>query len=131
MLTLSHGNAAIERGFSINKECLIDNLSNESLVAQRQVYEGLVHEGGIKNIQITKEMILFTRNSRSKYHEALDMKNKANKAITEAKVAKKRAAEKLKEANAKRQKMLEESQRKLQEANLEVLAAEAELRLAN
>lgn len=34
LLCLSHGNAAVERGFSVNKECLVENLKEDSLVAQ-------------------------------------------------------------------------------------------------
>jgi len=37
ILTLSHGNAPCERGFSLNKECLIENQKHETLVALRQV----------------------------------------------------------------------------------------------
>ena len=36
---LSHGQSAVERGFSINKELLVDNLQEKSLVSQRMVYD--------------------------------------------------------------------------------------------
>ena len=39
LLTLSHGQAAIERGFSTNKEVMVENLKTHSLVAQRQICE--------------------------------------------------------------------------------------------
>ena len=35
---LSHGQASIERGFNINKD-VVEHLANESLVAQRLVYD--------------------------------------------------------------------------------------------
>ncbi len=35
ILLLFHGNADVERGFSINKECIVRNLMEESLIAQR------------------------------------------------------------------------------------------------
>jgi len=41
MLSLFHGNAAVERSFSINKECLVENLLEDSLVAQRVVYDAV------------------------------------------------------------------------------------------
>ena len=36
-LILSHGQAQVERGFSINNELLVENLNNESLNAQQIV----------------------------------------------------------------------------------------------
>lgn len=41
LLTFSHGNANLERGFSINKECLVENLEEKSLVAQRSIYDAV------------------------------------------------------------------------------------------
>jgi len=37
VLILSHGNAAVESGFSINSDCLTENLQEDSLVAERSV----------------------------------------------------------------------------------------------
>ena len=36
---LSHGQASIERGFNVNKVVVVEHLANESLVAQRLVYD--------------------------------------------------------------------------------------------
>ena len=41
LLTLSHCQSAVERGFSINKDMLIENLHEETLVAQRLVHDNL------------------------------------------------------------------------------------------
>ena len=38
ILTLSHGQATVERGFSVNKEVLAPNLQETSLVAMRLVH---------------------------------------------------------------------------------------------
>ena len=38
-LILSHGSAAVESGFSINNDMLVENLLEESLVGQRIVYD--------------------------------------------------------------------------------------------
>ena len=35
VFTLSHGQAAVERGFSDNKEVLVENMQELSLVSQR------------------------------------------------------------------------------------------------
>ena len=39
IFTLSHGQASVERGFSVNKELLVENLQKVSLVSQRIVYD--------------------------------------------------------------------------------------------
>ena len=70
VMMLSHGNAFAERGFSINKEVIIDNLSEQSLVAQRQVYDAIMHHGGIQKIDISKKLIHAVRNASSLYQEA-------------------------------------------------------------
>lgn len=52
ILSLSHGNAGLERGFSVNKECLVENLSEESLVAQRQIHDAVLCSGGVEGIEV-------------------------------------------------------------------------------
>ncbi|KAJ8879966.1 hypothetical protein PR048_020587 [Dryococelus australis] len=42
----SRGNAFVEGGFSINKEMLVENLHEESLVALRRVWDGIQDAGG-------------------------------------------------------------------------------------
>ena len=39
ILTLSHSQASVERGFIINKSLLAENLATKSLIAQRIVYD--------------------------------------------------------------------------------------------
>ena len=41
ILTLSHGQAAVERGFSVNSSVLVENLSTISLISQRIVHDHL------------------------------------------------------------------------------------------
>ena len=56
ILILSHGNATLERGFSVNKECVVMNLEKERLVAQRLVYDTVQVAGEGHEIDIDKEM---------------------------------------------------------------------------
>ena len=74
VLILSHGNAQVESGFSINGDILSENLQEESVVAQRQVYDGIHNQGGVLNVDITKEMMRSVRVSHSRYTEALKEK---------------------------------------------------------
>lgn len=48
---LNQVNAQVVRIFFINKEVLVENLLGESLVAQRQIDNGLQVFGGIENSQ--------------------------------------------------------------------------------
>lgn len=73
ILVLFHGNASVERGFSMNKECLTENLKETSLVAQRVVYDAISSQGAIQDITITKGMIHAARNASAKRIEALKM----------------------------------------------------------
>ena len=45
VLLLSHGNASVEAGVSINKD-MSENTSEEALVAHQIVYDGVVNSGG-------------------------------------------------------------------------------------
>ena len=42
VLTLSHGQTAVERGFSISSMTLFDNLDNDNLVAKRIVLDHIL-----------------------------------------------------------------------------------------
>ena len=93
---LSHGNARVESGFSVNADVLVENLKEESLIAQRRVYDSVVASGGVLNVNITSGMLTYPRQSHSRYQECL--KQKREKATNEEKKAKerKRAAEQIK-----------------------------------
>ena len=54
---LSHGQADVERGFSANKELLVENLNEESLIAQRLVKDHIRRrcEGTVEKMVIGKE----------------------------------------------------------------------------
>ena len=60
VMILSHGNAAVESGFSVNGDMLIENLQEESLVAQRQVYDGVRNVGGLLKVKIDKHAAVCT-----------------------------------------------------------------------
>lgn len=108
MLILSHGNAGLERGFSINKELLVENLTQKSLVAQRMVYDAVTAAGGEHEIVIDKEMIHAARNAHGLYKEDLERRAAERRAADAKAEAKKRAAEELKNLKAKKAKLLTE-----------------------
>lgn len=76
VLILSHGNASPERGFSVNKEIIVVNLREESLIAQRAIYDAIKLRGGTQNLDFDKGLLTYVRKSHQRYQEVL--KNKKN-----------------------------------------------------
>ena len=79
IFVLSHGQSAVERGFSI-KELLVDNLQEKSLVSQRMVYDH------IKSIKITihgyelpSDLLKSCKLSNRRYNAALEDAKKQEK----------------------------------------------------
>ena len=74
ILVLFHGNAEVERSFSINKHFLVDNLEEKSLIAQRSVHDYITSIGKVSDIKITKEMISAFKKSSANRVAALNEK---------------------------------------------------------
>lgn len=72
VLLLSHGQAPVERGFSINNDTMMINLMESSLVARRAIFDYVQHCGGIDHVSINKDMRLSCVTARSKYRLYLD-----------------------------------------------------------
>ena len=56
-LVLSHGQATVEHGFSINKEVETENLKEQSITAQRLICDYVKSVGGVLKVKITKELL--------------------------------------------------------------------------
>ena len=54
-LCLSHGQATVERGFFINANLIVEDLQEESIIAQRIVYDNVSFAGGVLEIPLTNE----------------------------------------------------------------------------
>lgn len=120
ILILSHGNAFSERGFSVNKEVLIDNLCEESLIAQRRVYDALLYHGGVQKIEITKSLLHAARNAHNFYQEALKKKKAEQDAKSRQKAEKRKSSEKLKELEKRKKKILDDARQKAEEVDSEM-----------
>ena len=58
LLTLSHSQASVERGFNVNSEAAIPNLKKETLVSLRTVYDAVKSlDGDLSSYTITKELL--------------------------------------------------------------------------
>lgn len=72
LLLLSHGQASVEWGFSINKEVSEQNMSEETLVAKRCIKDHIKSIGGLKCVTVTKELLQYAKTARQSYHNHLE-----------------------------------------------------------
>ena len=77
IFTLSHGQASVERGFSVNKELLVKNLIEESIESQRMVYDHIRSaDKPITEIPITNDLIENCNLVQSRYTAVLEERKK-------------------------------------------------------
>ena len=68
ILTLSHGQATVERSFSINKSVVDVNMKEESIVASKPIKDHMLSNDVQPDmIEISNKMINFYRSARQKY----------------------------------------------------------------
>ena len=120
VLILCHGNDQVESGFSINGDILSENLQEVSLVAQRQVYDGIHNQGGALNVDITKEMMRSVSVSHSRYTEALKEKRLKYSKEEKRKAKKRSINSRMKELKAKKQHLSDETEHQKREIDHEL-----------
>ena len=77
LLMLSHGQATVERGFSINKEILTANLSEETLTNRRLVKDFIRTVGErVDAIEIPDSVVTLGLQAKKMYETALEQKRK-------------------------------------------------------
>lgn len=79
-LTLSHGQAHVERGFSLNKTFVTTSrscLNEKSINGLRIVQDKVKHEGGANKVPITAKTIQAFRRAHSKYKSLKEAERKA------------------------------------------------------
>ena len=82
ILTLSHGQAVVERSFSINKSAVDVNMKEESTVARKAIDDRMLSNDIQPDmIEISNKMINFYRSVRQKYeiHKEREAENKKKK----------------------------------------------------
>ena len=90
LLVLSHGQATVERGFSVNKELVVENQQLQSLVARRIIKDHINFVKGVDKVHISHSMIVSVRGARARYMNDLTMKREKQE---QDKKAQKRKAE--------------------------------------
>jgi len=73
-LLLSHGQPPLRECFSINKELVVENQQEQSLVARRVIKDHILHVKRVMNINITCAIVLAVCSARSKYTHYLTQK---------------------------------------------------------
>lgn len=67
LLVMSHGQAGVEQGFSVNKQVMVENRKEESGAAQRVIVDGIRAAGGLEKVTITKELQTSASCARQRY----------------------------------------------------------------
>ena len=122
LLILSHGNAFVESGFSVNKDIMVENMLEETLIGLRHIWDYIARHGGdVKSIEITPDMVRYARSAHSRYKAAVEQK--ARQEDDEKKVSqvqrdeRKRKAEELKTLQDEKR----EAQAKIDQINKEII----------
>ncbi|KAH7958886.1 hypothetical protein HPB49_006123 [Dermacentor silvarum] len=91
LLLLSHGQASVERGFSVNKQIAVGNMAELSYISQRVICEAVKTHGGLLNVPLSKELKSSVRQARHRY--ALYMDEQKKQAVAERVTLKRKALE--------------------------------------
>ena len=84
LLLLSHGQASVERGFSVNKQMERANLCEDTFVAQRIVNDHVKAVGGVMSVDLSKELLASCAASRGRYATFLEQKQEQRLTATES-----------------------------------------------
>lgn len=103
LLTLSHGQGALERGYSINKDMLVENLKERSLVALRIVQDA-VAEHPLDEV-LPRGVILHCKGAWMRYMQYLEDETK-KKIQTANERKRKDLRQEIANVNTKQQKIM-------------------------
>jgi hypothetical protein len=79
LLMLSHGQATVERGFSVNKEVMLVNMHEKTVVAKRLICDHVASVGGLSNVSISSGLLIAAAGARTKYRLFLEEKAELEK----------------------------------------------------
>lgn len=118
VLCLSHGQATVERGFSLNKALLVENQLERSLIAHRVARDYIQNkcDSNVENCQVDRELIIAARNAHNRF--------KTSKAKDELQ---QKEALKLAEEKRKKKEALAEKERDRKRLRLQLDALDEEI----
>lgn len=128
ILILSHGNARVESGFSINDDILLPNMLAETIVSQRIVFEAVQRAGSPNKVEITRQLMKMVRNSHKSYSVAQDEKKQQQSDAQKRVVEKRKATVDLQNAVANKKAAVDELRNKINIFDSEIQALQEKLR---
>ena len=120
LLIFFHGNAFVESGFSINKNVLVENMQEQSMISQRLILDQIKKCGGLPNIELSKSLINYCRNASRKYKQYLEDKKKTENLEQKQKAEKRKLEEHIKELQTKKLKLSNEHSIELDSLNQKI-----------
>ena len=79
MMRISHGQASVEKGFSVNRQVMVENLKERSFIAQWTIHDHLLHIGSLDAVVVYKPLLSAAASGRQKYTDYLE-RQRANSA---------------------------------------------------
>lgn len=128
VLVLSHGQASVEKGFSVNKEVMVENLKEHSLIAQWIIIDHVKHVGGLLNVVYMKELLLSAATARQRYDMYLDDQRRVKQDKQKAQ-KRKGLMEEITEIKGKKKRMEEDIRVLLKSADRNAQKVESEGKL--
>ncbi|GBO13838.1 hypothetical protein AVEN_181902-1 [Araneus ventricosus] len=127
VLILSHGQASVERGFSVNRAIEVENLKDESYISQRLVYDYIKFCGGAAIFRKESELAKLRSALHSEENKVTDLTLEKQNLNDELKKKKKELEFYKKELESHREALSEkEEQEKLRAEELKDKKIEAE-----
>ncbi|CAM4635460.1 unnamed protein product [Leuciscus chuanchicus] len=121
LLTLSHGQAAVERGYSVNKDMLVENLKERSLIALRLVQDAMAERA--VDEALPKDLIQHCKGARMRYMQYLEDEKK-NKEQTANEKKRKELHQDIENVKAKQRRIMKSSEMMQKEADEMAMKAE-------
>ncbi|KAK1898471.1 Adenylate cyclase type 6 [Dissostichus eleginoides] len=120
LFTLSHGQAAVERGYFVNKDMLVENLQEKTLIAMRLVHDAMAGhtDGGLP-----KDLKQHCRGARTRYEMYLEDQKKLREQTTKEK-KRKELSQEIQKVKTKRQKVMTSAETMEKEAHEMAVMAE-------
>ena len=115
VVLLSHGNATVKSGFSVNNDLLIENLKERTVVSQRLVYDFVKNSGGALKVEISKNMLNACSKSCATYHLQLEEARQKENMVEMKRDQQKKIALGIKEREKKKKRLLDEMQQETRE----------------
>ena len=104
LLSLSHGQASVKRGFSVNKYLVVDNMREKTVIAQRIVHDHIQSHGGVLEVPMEPELLKAAQAGRQRYMMYLE-EEKERKATDEMNRKRPALSDAIADCNAKRARL--------------------------